>query len=257
MDMHVMKCPQCHADLEVEDGIDSFYCLYCGSKVVVGGMTDAAYKAKSFSKGMDTIRNVINDRYAHKRYVLEQNRIEQEKNQKMFFPLFVILFMLPVLFFGGAYLHHRSRIKELRQTETEISQLINSGNYDAALVKANELYYDEEWSDDEEKVWNTKRENYISMILDKKRENSGDKIEYIKVPDSSKKLVGKKYSDVVDKFKKAGFTNVRAMISSAEQGLFDWDNTVEHITISGKETFAKEDEFDKNSAVIIYYFADD
>ena len=94
------------------------------------------------------------------------------------------------------------------------------------------------------------------MILQKKREADMDNndAEYILVPDSYDKLIGKKYTDVVEKFKQAGFTNVSATESSKEKGLLNWKDTVEHITISGKESFSSEDTFEKDSSVVVYYY---
>lgn len=46
MQMHVLKCPNCGANLDVEDGLDTFYCKYCGYKIVLEGQSDQAYRSK-------------------------------------------------------------------------------------------------------------------------------------------------------------------------------------------------------------------
>lgn len=35
MKMYLMKCPNCGGQLEVDAGMESFYCKYCGTKIVV------------------------------------------------------------------------------------------------------------------------------------------------------------------------------------------------------------------------------
>ena len=47
MEMHVLKCPHCNADLKIEDGINTFYCQYCGTKIILHGQSDEEIKAKA------------------------------------------------------------------------------------------------------------------------------------------------------------------------------------------------------------------
>lgn len=53
MEFHQMKCPSCGATLDIEDGINTFYCKYCGSKVVVEGQSPDVIKAKTKIKLAD------------------------------------------------------------------------------------------------------------------------------------------------------------------------------------------------------------
>lgn len=53
MEYHQMKCPACGAMLDVEDGIDTFYCKYCGTKVIVEGQSPDVIKAKTKIKLAD------------------------------------------------------------------------------------------------------------------------------------------------------------------------------------------------------------
>lgn len=48
-----MKCPACGATLDVEDEIDTFYCKYCGTKVIVEGQSPEVIKAKTKIKLAD------------------------------------------------------------------------------------------------------------------------------------------------------------------------------------------------------------
>lgn len=46
MQMLQLKCPSCGGILEVEDSLDTFYCRYCGTKIVLAEQSDQLIKAK-------------------------------------------------------------------------------------------------------------------------------------------------------------------------------------------------------------------
>ena len=71
MELKSLNCPNCGANLDVENGLDTFYCKYCGYKIVIDGQSDAAYDAKVKIKDME-----------HKER-LEDKKNEQEKYRIM------------------------------------------------------------------------------------------------------------------------------------------------------------------------------
>ena len=75
MEFVQMKCPSCGANLEVENGLDSFYCKYCGTKIILSGQSSAAYVAKTASQ----IANRLLDQREAAR---EEKRREEEENRK-------------------------------------------------------------------------------------------------------------------------------------------------------------------------------
>lgn len=46
MKLQSLNCPNCNATLEIENGVDTFFCMHCGHKIVLTDMSDAAYRAK-------------------------------------------------------------------------------------------------------------------------------------------------------------------------------------------------------------------
>ena len=72
---------------------------------------------------------------------------------------------------------------------------------------------------------------------------------------SSSSFEGEKYTDVVDKLKELGFTNITTQVSSESPGFFDKCDTVEHILAGGKTEFSAEDYFNKDTPIIIYYYS--
>lgn len=66
------------------------------------------------------------------------------------------------------------------------------------------------------------------------------------------------YKTVVSKFKKAGFTNVKAKASyELSPGIFGgdslWLGDVKKISIDEKTEFSEGDKFEKNAAIVVYY----
>ena len=53
MNMIQLKCPNCNADLNVENNLDSFYCQYCGTKILLQGQNKAAVLSKGIVNIMD------------------------------------------------------------------------------------------------------------------------------------------------------------------------------------------------------------
>ena len=103
LEMFQMKCPNCGADLSVEDGIDSFFCKYCGTKIVVAGQSDATVKAKASVKIADDVVSLREKRYEQKRYEMEQEEKRQERNRKTF-PIVVAVFLIIMAIYFGSYI---------------------------------------------------------------------------------------------------------------------------------------------------------
>lgn len=153
----------------------------------------------------------------------------------------------------GSRKSHDERVAQLEQVVTELETAMAEGDYDTALMKANELYGDG-YSNSEDKNWDKRREAYIELInekLDEQELNSPDTI-YVAADASSFK--GKNSSNVVTQFANMGFTNVTAQQSTSSAGWFDGDMTVEHVLVGGSTDFTSGDHFNKDDPVIVYYY---
>ncbi len=53
MKIKEMRCPNCNAEIEIEDGFESFFCRYCGHKIIIEDMNEATIKAKVEIKKME------------------------------------------------------------------------------------------------------------------------------------------------------------------------------------------------------------
>ena len=53
MKLYPLTCSNCGASIEIQDGIDVYYCKTCGYKMILEGQSNAAYNAKMKVKGME------------------------------------------------------------------------------------------------------------------------------------------------------------------------------------------------------------
>lgn len=97
---------------------------------------------------------------------------KKEKNLKSlkFGALFLSLFLVIGVVYGCASIKHRQKEAQLEQTVQEIQIDINNGNYDDALIKANSLHMDDDFSSESEEHWDEQREALIKLIEEKKEE---------------------------------------------------------------------------------------
>lgn len=138
--------------------------------------------------------------------------------------------------------------------EIEVEEVNGAKDYDTALFKANKLYCDDHWSSDRTAASDSMREAFIEKNQEKKRELC------IKIPKKIfmsaylSLLNGKNCEVVRPLFSNLGFTNITFQQASASHGLFDEENTVDHILKGGKKVFTADNYFDKDSPIIIYYY---
>ena len=275
MKLHTLKCPNCLADLEIEDEINIFYCKYCGGKIVLEGQSKASINAKvkikEFEhrerirdKELEHDEKLRNSEYEQERYKLKVSTQDKKREfvQKILVGvapiiLVILLLAIPSFLLNGGKNTHKELVAKLEAIETQIEEDIQNEDFTSALINANKLYCNDGWSDDEEKMWEEKRTAYIQLIMELKREHDANDPNYGLVPRESKSIVGMYYMDVVKELEAAGFINIETIELNEKAGLFQKRGSVEHINIGGKTEFSSEEYFKKDSKIIIYHYLDD
>lgn len=168
MKLHALKCPNCDASIEIEDGIDTFFCKYCGYKIYLDGMSDASINAKVQIKGMAHQEKMKTMQYEQERYKItkKEQRKTKEANRNVIYTVAIVaaVIIFNVAVFGSM---ERKSIKEEQQLQATVQEImadIESGNFDEAYVKANSLHYTAGWSDDIEKKWDETRKTLLKQI---------------------------------------------------------------------------------------------
>lgn len=277
MKMISLQCPKCGANLETEDGLDIFYCKYCGHKIILSDMTKAAYKAKIRAREIDLAEKNrdkeiwLAERFKDKDIQQERYRIDCESREKRraMWPK-LLEGLLPFLLFlaigVSCFFLYKSDIKEkkeheeytvkLQQVEAEIGTAIKENNFDTALFKANQLHCEDNCSQEESITWDAKRTAYIDLVEEKIHEAEINNPDYLVMPASSESFSGKKYTDVVDQLSATGFTNISSQPAVEKAGFIrNRESSVEHIIVGGKTEFEPDSYFRKDTPIIIYYYA--
>lgn len=74
-----LKCPNCNANLEAEDTLDTIYCKYCGTRIVIADQTKELIEAKTKLKMAD--KELEMEQVRH-RQEMEEKRYQDKQNIK-------------------------------------------------------------------------------------------------------------------------------------------------------------------------------
>lgn len=176
MKIQVMECPNCHASLDNDtENLGVFFCKYCGQKIVVEELQDAALKVKvremeieHEEKKLEFEQKKQNTTYQQEK---EKNAIQEKQKNKSFWMAMAIfggMFLVSILMMYSGSFKHNLRVKQLRKVEAEVQTAIQEGNYDYAMIKVNELRLDDNYSKSQTEAWDEKREDYIKLIESKR-----------------------------------------------------------------------------------------
>ncbi len=163
-----ITCPHCGGTLELQNDLDTFFCLYCGGKVVLTELSDAAYDARVKIKEMEHQERLQDKEYEFQKY---KNK-DKNKYFVLFFAVSIGLLMLSISMMLLPSMKHNKKVKHLQQIENEVEQAIINENYDLAIIKANQLHCDDGWSKEEHDSWDEKREFYIQLINSKQNSHN-------------------------------------------------------------------------------------
>lgn len=249
-----LKCPQCDADLEVENGIDLFYCKYCGCRLMLDGQNKHVIAAKMHQKDLE-----------HERYKMKFAAQEKEKDYQRTkendknaviggISIFAIIVLIIIIVFALGSSSVRREERKLSKIENEVRALIEEGRYDEALTRVEQIRYENDWESEPKKKWDKTREALKKEIKSKQKTYVDDF--GIAVPMSSSDAKGMNYKNVVKQFEDAGFTNIQTVKLNEKSGLFSKAGIgdVKQISIDGDKSFKAGTKFISDSSIVISYY---
>lgn len=173
MKMHALRCPNCDGNIEVEDGLDIFFCKYCGYKIVLEGQSDEAYRAKTRIKDMEHDERMRDKKYAHERYKIETKNKKESHETKIIFLVVVAFILVFTLYFEGEKHSSNKQERDLQMLVEEIQVDIQNEEFDNAYIKAQSIKYTAGWSSEIEDKWDNTRKEVINRIIESEKEATG------------------------------------------------------------------------------------
>ncbi|MBP5461532.1 MAG: zf-TFIIB domain-containing protein [Lachnospiraceae bacterium] len=96
MKMIEIKCPACGGELKVEDGLETFYCMHCGGRIILSGQDENIVKAKMVNSVLSHEERIYNMKLEAE----EKERADERRGIIIALMFFVIVGVL----FGLAFL---------------------------------------------------------------------------------------------------------------------------------------------------------
>ena len=108
IEFNQLKCPSCGADLKVENGLDTFYCQYCGTKIMLQGQSDTVINAKKEIKIEETkAEKELSMQKEKHRHEIEKKEYEDRQfwsDMKKFGIIIAVCFLLFFLMIIGSHI---------------------------------------------------------------------------------------------------------------------------------------------------------
>ena len=105
MELKSLYCPNCGAAVKLVDGLDTFYCQYCGYQIHLEGMSDEAYKARTKVKQMEHEERMQDKKDAYGRF---EGEMEDKSDKRMWIfwavGMGLLIFAMIALFYLGTTL---------------------------------------------------------------------------------------------------------------------------------------------------------
>lgn len=212
-----IKCPECGANLDMEEGRKQMFCSYCGAKIIMSNenefifhhIDDTEVKKAEIERAVEL----------KKLEALEKRRAAAEKAYKEKQKLTMLLVFFTIVSFLIGYSSHNG---------------ISIGFLMAGMVCL--LILMNMWQNDSS---------------DERGVDSG---EIIKVPSSISNYSEKDYATIESIFTRAGFTNIRSVpLNDLTIGFLKKAGTVDSITINGNTITSGGKKYSPDATIIITY----
>ena len=211
------KCPECGANLSIEEGRTKVFCSYCGAKIIITNDNEL------FVHHIDETK--IRQTEIERKAMLAQMKIEERKKAAEN-RILVLKLIVTILIAAGVL------------AVTVLCAVKNEDSTDAVLMIVPCYLIG----------------LIVLVVLWVGDSESGEQERRVRVPDGINGYDSKDYGTVSALFRRAGFKNVECEpLNDLFLGLFSKPGRVESITIDGEEITEGGREFDADAKVVIYY----
>ena len=164
-----MKCHNCGAGLNIDIDRMQGFCPHCGQKVLF----DIEQVNQIVKEKIESTR--IQEEQQTQRVKIAYDASQKHQKSDNIIATILIVFVIGLIGFMFYWAkapskeekEHSEHLEYLQQLEIEIEDAIRDGDYDLAELKVTRLYSDN-WSDEDTKTWDEKRERFLKIIQNRK-----------------------------------------------------------------------------------------
>ena len=169
------------SNLDTSEGVYNSNAYYPGEQAANRALTsaweakmDQAYEKARLVFGEDPDFDKIKEVYNNKKRAVKAKNLRYSLS--IIVPMTILLIVLVGSFSAlsgmtkSSIERRRAEEESLNAVVEEVMQDVSDGDYDSALMKANNISYDESLSKERAAQWDERRENLIEMINEKKAE---------------------------------------------------------------------------------------
>lgn len=210
-----VKCPECGAALDIEEGRKQIFCSYCGTKVMIENENEHIYRNIDEAR----IRQAETDREVQlkKMEIIERKRAAAEKAKKTRLQLMILVGIGTLVFLGIGF---------------------SADNYGLAIPGMVCLYI----------------LMFMGMSDRKDEDDDLDFGDKVRVPAAISDYENKSYAAIEAMFTNAGFHNIQCIpLNDLTMGFLKKPGMVESITINGKSVTSGGKKYSPDAAVVISY----
>ena len=164
MKLMALRCPNCSAKIDEVDGLDMFYCKFCGYPIVLEGMSRASYEAKTRVREMEYEEDLYDKSLAQERFKMRFQRDDERHAMKWLLILFLLCIGLFSLICWKLEKEEQERKDELQDIVEEVMDYIDEGNFKKAYTTAEQIKWDGGIFNSETRKWNKTRKRLIGEI---------------------------------------------------------------------------------------------
>jgi len=198
----------------------------------------------------------IEELFEEKKKMLENYKDKAERKEngqkrraalKIVLPIILGLFLM----FGPLSImsiNHKINVHKLEKQVEVVEELIELGDYDTALLEAEQICLTDDWDSDETAKW----ENIRILLIERIEEQRGTNEGKVKIPNID--YEDKQYTEIINAFINAGFTNVTS--ENAHDLITGWitkEGTVIDVTINGNTDYRKGSYIEPDAVIIVRY----
>lgn len=258
-----VSCPRCGGQIQPVDGMDTFFCVYCGNKVVLSGLSDAAYKAKTKLKKYEQEERMQHNLLSHEKEILQMKNETARKNRNRKLIITIAIVFLCSIGIGIAVWNYpgtknKRIIKQIEKLDEQVEEYLDDGEFDKAEKTNKEIK--KKIQDLKGNAWGEWIGEYLDNnydIIRAKRKESGEKAKKITLKSDLEDIDDMKRDEAVEYFLKLGFVNIQyAAVDLPTLGAYK-SNDVKQITIDGDDDCEKGEVFRDDVEIIVYAYKSD